>query len=192
MKTLTPEQIALIKQPLPAEAITQHPTKTYLSSIKAIYVTERLNDVFWIWAWRIKTDEISINDKWMAVVKVTFEIPDYWIYYESFGWNDNWWSNNKNFDLWDAYKWATTDAITKIASFLWIWIDVFKWKQKWWNTPKTNTTENTDNLHWIAQENIDKLTDLIADWKHFTLADIRKKYKVSKVNAEKLKAIWIN
>lgn len=58
---------------------------------------------------------------------------------------------------------------------------------------KTNTpTDNTDELPWIAQENIDKLTDLIADWKHFTLADIRKKYKVSKVNAEKLKAIWIS
>jgi hypothetical protein len=35
-----------LKEPLPAEAITQHPTKTYLSSIKAIYVTERFNEVF--------------------------------------------------------------------------------------------------------------------------------------------------
>jgi len=39
MEKLSPEQIALIKKPLPAEAISKHPTKTYLSSIKAIYVT---------------------------------------------------------------------------------------------------------------------------------------------------------
>jgi hypothetical protein len=32
--TLTQEQSELIKKPLPAEAVTQHPTKTYLSSIK--------------------------------------------------------------------------------------------------------------------------------------------------------------
>ena len=62
------------------------------------------------------------------------------------------------------------------------------WKKAQESTPK----ENTDDLPWIWDENIDKLTDLIADWKHFTMADIRKKYKVSKVNAEKLKAIWIN
>ncbi len=35
-----------LKEPLPQEAVTQHPTKTYLSSIKAIYVTERFNEVF--------------------------------------------------------------------------------------------------------------------------------------------------
>jgi len=46
MKELTQNQLDLIKKPLPPEAVTQHPTKTYLSSIKAIYVTERLNEVF--------------------------------------------------------------------------------------------------------------------------------------------------
>jgi hypothetical protein len=60
---ITEEQIKLIKAPLPAEAITQHPTKTYLSSIKAIYVTERLNEVFEIGGWTIKTEEVSVSDK---------------------------------------------------------------------------------------------------------------------------------
>ena len=46
MEKLTQEKIDLIKKPLPEEAISKHPTKTYLSSIKAIYVTERLNEVF--------------------------------------------------------------------------------------------------------------------------------------------------
>lgn len=195
MKQLTPEQIALIKTPLPVEAITQHPTKTYLSSIKAIYVTERLNNVFWIWAWTIKTQAVSINDKWMAVVLVTFEIPEYWFYYESFGWNDNWWSNNKNFDLWDAYKWATTDAITKIASWIWIWADVFKGLQKWWSTPKTNTTENSkpkEEVKWYndVDKNIDKWVDMIADWTTTPKAIIDKieaqGFKLSAKNKEQI------
>lgn len=151
------EKLELLKKPLPAEAITQHPTKTYLSSIKAIYVTERFNEVFWVGKWTVKTD--FITDAWngMIVVKVTFEVPDLWIYYESFGGNDNWWENNKNFDLWDAYKWATTDALTKIGSYLWVGIDVFKWKSKsgntqWWEKPKSKTD--------ILLENIQQAKDL--------------------------------
>lgn len=46
MEQLSPEQKELIDSPLPAEAISDHPTKPYLSSIKAIYVTERMNQVF--------------------------------------------------------------------------------------------------------------------------------------------------
>lgn len=183
MKQLTPEQIALIKTPLPVEAITQHPTKPYLSSIKAIYVTERLNNVFWIWAWTIKTQAVSINDKWMAVVLVTFEIPEYWFYYESFGWNDNWWSNNKNFDLWDAYKWATTDAITKIASWIWIWADVFKWLQKWWSTPKEDFNNDKRGL-----------MDIINDMKSAKTIEDKIKFKDEwKLIAKSEKQIkWLN
>lgn len=46
MESLTQAQIDKLKERLPDKAITQHPTKTYLSSIKAIYVTERMNEVF--------------------------------------------------------------------------------------------------------------------------------------------------
>ena len=149
MKILTQEQKDLIAKPLPAEAITQHPTKTYLSSIKAIYVTERMNEVFWIGWWTIKVKSQERTDSWMVVVHVTYEVPEYWIYYECFGWNDNWWENSKNFDLWDAYKWATTDALTKIGSWIGIWADQYKWKGKT-NTakPVTNTSTNTSTQTW--------------------------------------------
>jgi hypothetical protein len=88
----------------------------------------------------------------MIVVKVVLEVPEYWIYYESFWWNDNWWETNKNFDLWDAYKWATTDAITKICSYMWIWIDVFKWKQKW-DERKVFSTPEITKQHTITSSN---------------------------------------
>lgn len=59
-----------------------------------------------------------------------------------------------------------------------------------WNT-KAHYPETNDNLEWIADHNIEKLDDLIAEWNTFTMADIRKKYKVSKANALKLNAIGI-
>lgn len=116
-----------LKEPLNPKAITQHPTKSYLSSIKAIYVTERFNDVFGVGKWTIKVEkEYADYSTGMVVVKVTFEVPEIGIYYESFGGYDNGGVNSKNFDLGDAYKGASTDAITKIGSYLGVGIDVFK------------------------------------------------------------------
>lgn len=115
---ITTEQQRLLDAPLPAEAVSSHPTKNYLSTIKAIYVTERLNHVFGVGAWRIRSEQVARESK-MVVVKVTFEIPEYGIYYECYGGNDN-------TDLGDAFKGATTDALTKIGSWLGIGADVFK------------------------------------------------------------------
>jgi len=51
---------------------------------------------------------------------------------------------------------------------------------------------DTDNLPWIADENISNLKKLTNEWQSFTIKDIRAKYKVSKANAEKLSLLWIN
>ena len=120
LQTLNSEQLRQLSLPLPAEAVTPHPTKKFLSSIKSIYVTERLNEVFGVGRWRIETDVVEKQER-MVVVKLKFTIPDYGIYYECYGGNDN-------PDLGDAYKGATTDAITKVASWLGIGADVFKGK----------------------------------------------------------------
>ena len=120
LKSLNSTQLDALSRPLPDEAVSPHPTKKYLSSIKSIYVTERLNEVFGGGKWRIETEIIERADK-MFVVKLKFSIPDYGIYYECYGGNDN-------SDLGDAYKGATTDAITKVASWLGVGADVFKGK----------------------------------------------------------------
>jgi hypothetical protein len=117
-----------LRAPLPPEAITKHPTKTYLSSIKAIYVTERLSDVFGIGTWQLRTETVERAEGGTVVTKTTLTIPAYNIHLESFGGNDNGGETNKNFDLGDAYKGSVTDAITKICSLLEIGIDVFKGK----------------------------------------------------------------
>lgn len=153
MEKLTPAQLELIKKPLPLEAVKPHPTKTYLSSIKAIYVTERLNEVFWVWVWQIRVRKEETWKSGMIVVHTIFEVPTYWIYYECFGGNDNGWETSKNFDLWDAYKWATTDAITKIASWIWIWIDVFKWKWNQQKEPDITPRQTPQNATgWVSIE----------------------------------------
>jgi hypothetical protein len=117
-KKLTPDQITLLKKPLPKEAVSKHPTKTYLSSIKAIYVIERLNDVFGIGSYQFENREIVKEGK-MVVVESILTIPEYGIKIPSYGGNDN-------TDLGDAYKGAATDALTKICSYLGIGMDVFK------------------------------------------------------------------
>lgn len=117
-KCVTEEMRARLCTPLPKEAVTPHPTKKFLSSIKSIYVTERLNEVFGVGTWRVKTEVVDKGTK-MIVCKVTFSIPEYGIEYECFGGNDN-------ADLGDAYKGATTDALTKIASWMGIGGEVFR------------------------------------------------------------------
>lgn len=117
-KKLTAEQVAMLNEPLSAKALKQHPTKAFLTTINSIYVTERLNQVFGVGAWRVKP-ELQEADGKMVVVKTTLTIPEYGIEYECYGGNDN-------ADRGDAYKGAVTDAITKIGSWLGIGAEVWK------------------------------------------------------------------
>lgn len=150
-KILSNEQLELLIKPLPSEAVKPHPTKTFLSSIKAIYVTERMNEVFGVGGWSLKVEHITTTEKSMVVVKVTFVVKEYDIYYECFGGNDNGGENSKNFDLGDAYKGATTDAITKIGSYLGIGIDVFKGK----NTLTTTNNEQKQKIeNWLSEDQL--------------------------------------
>ena len=125
-KRITQEMRDQLRKPLPKEAIKQHPTKTYLSSIKTIFQVERLNDVFGIGAWQQKSQVISASPDGMIVVYSQLFIPEYGVELESFGGNDNGGGNSKGFDLGDAYKGACTDALSKMCSFLEIAIDVYK------------------------------------------------------------------
>ena len=120
-KQVTEQMKAKLNAVLPAEAIKQHPTKSYLSTINAIYVSERLNEVFGVGEWQTKAEYINekSNKTTMVVVKLTLDIPAYGIHYECYGGNDN-------ADYGDAFKGATTDALTKIGS--WMGIGAHVWK----------------------------------------------------------------
>lgn len=132
-RTITPEQKEALDRRLPDEAVSQHPTKTFLSSIKSIYVTERLNEVFGVGSWRVETEIVERSER-MVVVKLRFSIPEYGIYYECFGGNDN-------ADLGDACKGATTDALTKVCSWLGIGAEVFKGRQTGAGAPPQSSVQ---------------------------------------------------
>lgn len=156
-KQVTQEQMALLNKPLPREAIKPHPTKTFLSTINSIYVTERLNEVFGVGAWSIQEDHVTTKtttyksrdgreiEKNMIVVKVCLDIPEYGIHYECYGGNDN-------EDMGDAYKGATTDAITKIAS--WMGIGSHVWK----NDPNGLATSNPQKASKAKAQKEDNVT----------------------------------
>lgn len=94
-------------------------------------------------------------------------------------------------------KWAgkaTTYALKNTLLNMFLiptWVDTDNTHSDDLDIPQKPKYENNDDLPWIWDKNIDNLSDLIADWKTFTMADIRKKYKVSKANALKLNNIWI-
>lgn len=154
IKNVTDKQMEAIARPLPAEAVSPHPTKKFLSSIKSIYVTERLNEVFGVGKWKVETEVVDKEGK-MVVVKLKFSIPEYGIYYECFGGNDN-------SDLGDAYKGATTDAITKVASWLGIGSEVFKGKAKT-GPSETSPRPKQQPRPGVAQNTKKRLTAEIFD-----------------------------
>ena len=192
MEKVTKEMREALRMPLPVGAVTKHPTKTFLSSIKAIYVTERLNDVFGVGSWQIKVNHVTTTDKSMVVVKVEFSIPEYGIYFECYGGNDNGGENSRNFDLGDAYKGATTDALTKIGSYLEIGIDVFKGlgnaapapqqqPKKWLNITDSNGSDTKEWLNVITAINEKKIT---------SIAEVKKYYNLSKEVEQKINDLW--
>ena len=159
MKPLSSEQLAKIAEPLPPEAIAAHPRMAGLSTIKGIFVTERLNQVFGVGAWVVKTDlsapittvHTTTNAgreriEYTAVAKTIFTVPAHDIYYECI-------ASSTNSDPGDAAKGATTDAITKIASWIGIGIDVYKGKHGAAPKPaNANLLDLNDKLGLVPEE----------------------------------------
>lgn len=120
-RPLPPDIEDILKKPIDPAAVSDHPTRKYLSAIKGIYVVERLNEAFGIGGWFVKNEVIEAHEgDDMIVVKSYLYVPAYNIkILDIFGGNDN-------ADRGDAYKGACTDALTKIGSMLGIAMDVFK------------------------------------------------------------------
>ena len=103
-------------EPLPSEALKQHPTRKYLTTINSIYVIERLNNVFGLDGWKAKYEVVFQDDSWV-VAKCFLTAGD--IAVEQYGGNDN-------VDIGDRFKGACTDALTKCASYIGVGSHVWK------------------------------------------------------------------
>lgn len=173
-----------LKAPLPKEAYTTHPTKTFLTSIKSIYVSERLNDVLGVGNWNIDQIEIiSENENnGMIILKCVnkFRILGEWISFTCIAGNDNGGTVNKNFDLGDAYKGAISDNLGKIGSWLGIGSEAYKGEVKLSKSSYKPKDSNEPEKEWL-NKNTEAYKKAVAYLeKGGDVKNIYAKYKVSK------------
>ena len=112
-----------LRKPIASDGIRAHENKPYLTSIKSIYITERLNDVFGIGRWTVIHKVVKDEDGYI-LMKGRLVLLDYdcrvpW----QFGGHR---TEGTGTEPADGYKSAVTDIISKSASYLEIGIDVFK------------------------------------------------------------------
>lgn len=131
IKKITPEMVESLKADFPEGAIKPHPTKSFLSTLKAYHVTNRLNEVFGVGRWEIKTEVVERTDDYV-LVKGRFIAYDYDVQCtEQYGGHK---TQDKNTDIADGYKSAVTDCQSKIASYLGVGHSLFMGEAK---APKT-------------------------------------------------------
>ena len=122
-KSLTPAIIEILRRPFPAELLES--IGKGLTSIKAIYVAERLNEAFGIGKWE-NPHEIVFQNEQTIIIRGRLEIPEFGIVTPyQYGGGE---VRGKATNLIEAHKGAGTDMIGKCASYLEIGIDVFKGK----------------------------------------------------------------
>ena len=114
---------AKLSAPMPDGAIKPHPTKTFLSTIKAIFIVERLNDVFGVMGWELE-HYIQGETPEYVTVGARIYIREFDLY-TSFQYGGHT-LVGKNTEPADGYKSSVTDALSKCASLLEIGIQVFK------------------------------------------------------------------
>jgi len=109
-----------LMRPLPKEALKKHPSRSYLTTINPIYVTDRLNEAFGVGGWQFTPEVVQddTNPK-MVIMRGTLTADKHNIKVIQFGGNDN-------DDRGDAYKGASTDALTKCASYLGVGAEVWR------------------------------------------------------------------
>lgn len=139
MNKLSQDQLDALSRPLPPEALKAHPTKkdssgTPMTTIKAIYVIDRLNEAFGVGGWNLKTTYLNHEKvtrvtqagkdriEYISAVHTEFSVPSIGIHLECV-------AGSTNDDLGDALKGGTTDGITKIASYLGIGADIWRGSQ---------------------------------------------------------------
>ena len=130
-KQIDPQMRDQLREGFPSEAYSAIENKPYLTTLKAIYVTERLNNVFGIGRWTIEFDIVERTTDYITV-QGEFKSLDYDIILpKQFGGHK---TTGKGTEIADGYKSAVTDCQSKISSYLEIGIEMFKGKI---NAPKT-------------------------------------------------------
>ena len=110
----------------PKEAMTADTSRGFaLTSIKAQYVRERLNEVMGVDGWESQTDVVHVDNDGNVAVKMamTLHFKDRSVTRSAFGGADR---KKKGQTFGDVFKSAETDALSKVASNFGVGNDVFK------------------------------------------------------------------
>jgi hypothetical protein len=120
-KTVVDELYKKLKADFPKEAMQVDSSRGFdLTSIKAQYIIERMNDVFGIDGWRFTGTYQSTEKGVIYLGKLIYRVGTEDCIREGVGYSDN----KKN--MGDTYKGATTDFVSKVCSHLGVGNEVFK------------------------------------------------------------------
>lgn len=115
-----------LEKPFPPEAITAIASKKYLSTVKAIYILERLNNVFGLGGWKLEHENCwhPFDNVTYALVRGRLIIKEYdYVGTFQFGGHT---CTGTGTEIADGWKSAVTDCLSKCASQIGVAIDVFK------------------------------------------------------------------
>ncbi len=189
-KRITEDIRKKLRAPFPKEALSEIESKPYLTAIKAMYIIERLNDVFGIGRWNL-THEVIKEQSGQVLIKGQLELLDYYcVIPEQYGSHK---IEGKGVELADGYKSAITDCLTKSASYLEIGIDVFKGKIKFEAKSKINDDLDPDGNEkkWLNEKDI-KIAVKRAILKGIEIQEMRDWFKISNHVYDKLKIEFEN
>ena len=181
---ITNEMRIALRADFPEEAYSQHPTKKFLTTLKAMYVTERLNDVFGIGRWTIETEIIERPVNYI-LLQGEFKSLDYEVIVpKQFGGHE---TSGTNTEIADGFKSALTDCQSKIASYFEIGIDMFKGKIKGNGQTAPKNKPETIKPKTLTQPEVEKKWNGKLYKGNIVYID-NVKYSISPEQATKLKA----
>lgn len=118
----------------------------------------------------VETEYLLLHTSWESI-----KVYGYWQ-----------WVDTQDKGAWKATTYALKNTLLNMF-LIPTWVDTDNTHSDDLEVPKITS----DDLPWITQDNIDNIDKLVNSWKNISMLDIRKKYKVSKQNAEKLNLLWI-
>ena len=116
--------IDILHEDFPKSAFSAVGGKAYLTTLKAIYIIERLNKAFGIGRWVVDHEIIERTDDFV-LVGGSMRLLDYpeLVFPVTYGGHQ---TTGKGTDIADGYKSAVTDLTSKQSSYLEIALDLYK------------------------------------------------------------------
>jgi len=154
LKLLPPDTIDILHKPFPLEAFSAIESKTYLTTLKAIYIVERLNEAFGIGRWVVNHSIMERTEDFVLIrgrMKL-LDFPD--LHFPvTYGGHT---TVGKGTDIADGFKSAVTDLTSKQSSFLEIALDLYKGKIKGNGIAPSGSNQSSTQANSDTQKTISR------------------------------------